>query len=72
MDPLSILVQVIAENTEGSKHGVSPDESLELVKHINTNCPFLKFCGVMSMGAVGNVEEFKAINELRNKMVDQF
>ena len=37
--------------------------------HIRKECPFLKFKGIMSMGEIGNVSEFKKMNELRNEML---
>ena len=65
MPPLDVLVQILAINTEGSKHGLSPEDSIEVIKHINEACPFLNFRGLMSMGEIGNIEEFKAINLLK-------
>ena len=51
---------------------MTPDESFDLVKHINDSCPHLKFKGLMSMGEIGNVEEFKEIQELKVKMLEKF
>ena len=58
LPPLDILIQVLAQDTEGSKFGVSVEETIPLVQHIKEQCPFLKFKGLMSMGEVGNVKEF--------------
>ena len=60
------------QNTEGSKFGVSPEESMELVKHIRDACPFLTFRGIMSMGEIGNQEEFRLVNDLKSKMLSEF
>lgn len=72
MPPLDILIQVLAENTEDSKFGVTPDESLELIKHIQQECPFLNFRGLMSMGEIGNVSEFRLINALKLRIESEF
>ena len=72
MPPLDILVQVLAINTEGSKFGLSPEESIDVIQHINDACPFLNFRGLMSMGAIGNVEEFQAINKLKSEVLNKF
>lgn len=32
----------------------------------------LRFRGIMSMGAVGNEDEFKGVHELRNQMLTEF
>ena len=65
LPPLSVLVQVLAQNTEGSKFGVSVEETIPLIQHIKENCQFLKFKGLMSMGQIGNIEEFKSVHELK-------
>jgi len=59
MPPIAILIQVLADDSEGTKNGVKPDDLDELIKHIRDNCPHLKFKGLMSMGAIGNVKEFQ-------------
>lgn len=59
MPPIDVLVQVLADNSEGTKHGVTPDEAIELANLIRNECPFLKFRGLMSMGEIGNLEEFR-------------
>ena len=66
--PLDVLVQVLVNDTEGSKHGVSPQDSFGVVSHIRDNCGSLNFRGIMSMGAVGDVEEFRQINKLKEEM----
>ena len=63
--PLDVLIQVLAQNTEGSKFGVKTEEAIPLVQHIKDQCPFLKFKGLMSMGEIGNTEEFKTVHELK-------
>ena len=51
---------------------MSPEESLEVIQHIFEACPFLNFRGLFSMGAIGNVEEFKAINKLKFDVLEKF
>ena len=62
---INVLVQVLADNSEGTKNGVSVSEADGLVKHIIEKCPYLKFKGLMSMGAIGNVKEFQTMYELK-------
>lgn len=33
------------------KHGLSPSETVDLVKHIMENCPGLEFVGLMTIGS---------------------
>ena len=35
---LDILIQVLANDTEGTKYGVNPDQAIELIKHVQNNC----------------------------------
>jgi uncharacterized pyridoxal phosphate-containing UPF0001 family protein len=72
LPPLDVLVQVLADDAEGSKFGVTPSESKNLVKFIMEECPLLRFRGLMSMGEVCNVEEFRSIHKLRLEMLDEF
>lgn len=53
---LAVLVQV---NTSGeaNKGGVEPDAVVQLVAHIMTACPKLRFAGVMTIGQYGRVTE---------------
>ena len=68
--PIDILIQVLAENTEGSKFGVSPPEAVQLVQHIKDSCPMLKFKGLMSMGEIGNTKEFNTVHELKLQILE--
>ena len=56
--PLSVLVQVLAHETEKNKFGVKVEETIPLIKHIMEKCPYLRFKGIMSMGEIGSVEQF--------------
>uniref|UniRef100_A0A671NAC9 Pyridoxal phosphate homeostasis protein n=1 Tax=Sinocyclocheilus anshuiensis TaxID=1608454 RepID=A0A671NAC9_9TELE len=49
---LKIMVQI---NTSGeeSKHGLPPDETVNMVKHIVSQCPALDFAGLMTIGRYG-------------------
>ena len=68
--PLDILIQVLAQNTEGSKFGVSVDETIPLIHHIKSECPMLRFKGLMSMGEIGNVEEFRSVHALKVQILE--
>ena len=72
MPPLDVLVQVIVDNHTGTKHGVDPANALKLSEFIRDHCPFLNFCGIMSMGKIGDIEEFKAIHKLKLKMLENY
>ena len=39
---------------EGNKNGIEPANVTETVQHILENCPKLKFCGLMTIGDLGN------------------
>uniref|UniRef100_A0A3Q4GVD9 Pyridoxal phosphate homeostasis protein n=1 Tax=Neolamprologus brichardi TaxID=32507 RepID=A0A3Q4GVD9_NEOBR len=49
---LKVMVQV---NTSGeqSKHGLPPEDTVNTVKHIVTQCPALHFLGLMTIGRYG-------------------
>lgn len=67
--PLDVLVQVLAMDTEGTKYGVAPDAVSEMTRHIRESCPFLRFRGLMSMGALGNVQEFRIMHQLKTDLL---
>lgn len=46
-------------------NGVTPDEAIDLARHMRASCPFLKFGGLMSMGEIGDVSEYKIMKELK-------
>ncbi|KAF5894091.1 proline synthase co-transcribed bacterial protein-like, partial [Clarias magur] len=49
---LKVMIQI---NTSGeeSKHGLHPDETVNTVMHIVSNCPALDFSGLMTIGRYG-------------------
>lgn len=72
LSPIEVLVQVRPRSTEGGHHGVLPEEAFELAKYIRDECQYLKFSGLMSMGEIGDVEEFRIIRRLKTKMLQEF
>lgn len=72
MPPISILIQVLTDDSEGTKNGVKPEELDGLIKFIRDQCPHLKFTGLMSMGAIGNVKEFQQMHELKEKVLQTY
>mmetsp|Transcript_17739 Transcript_17739/g.30036 ORF Transcript_17739/g.30036 Transcript_17739/m.30036 type:complete len:126 (-) Transcript_17739:87-464(-) len=70
--PLDVLIQVLLNNSEGTKHGVSREEAKALATHIQTDCPMLRFRGLMSMGEIGDVDEFRAMHTLKQEMLPSF
>ena len=69
-EPLPILVQVLTGG-EDSKFGVQPSELPAMVTHIQTDCPLLKFSGLMSMGLLHDIEGFKAMAALKQELMEQ-
>ena len=63
---LRVFVQV---NTSGedSKSGVEPSspECMDLCLHITQQCPHLKLCGLMTIGAVGDTTCFTVLRQCR-------
>ena len=41
----------------------------DLISHIVTKCPHLRFRGLMSMGAIGNTKEFLAMHALKTSIL---
>jgi len=68
--PLSVLVQV---NTSGetTKAGVTTEQVPSLVSYIRTDCPMLRFNGLMAMGALNDVEGFRAMATLKTSLVTE-
>ena len=50
---LKVMVQINTSG-EGSKSGVEPEGTAQLVRYIVEQCPNLKIVGVMTIGALGN------------------
>ena len=67
-NPLPVLVQV---NTSGeaTKNGVPAEQVSDLVTFIRTDCPLLRFKGLMAMGALNDIEGFRAMSTLRDALV---
>jgi len=67
-EPLRVLVQVLT-STEGTKFGVEEGEgSDKLVEYIVKECPKLKFAGLMTMGRLHDVEAFRRMYEMKEKL----
>ena len=66
---VKVLIQVDTSG-EDTKSGVSVEEALELAKHIQESCPFLKFSGVMTIGAPGDMSCFDKLVACRD-MISQ-
>ncbi|XP_067879466.1 pyridoxal phosphate homeostasis protein [Heterodontus francisci] len=49
---MKVMVQVNT-SAEDSKHGLSMEETVDMVRHILTNCPSLEFVGLMTIGRYG-------------------
>jgi pyridoxal phosphate enzyme (YggS family) len=70
VDALRVLVQV---NTSGeaSKHGVEPGDCVTLAKHIVSECPRLKFAGLMTIGMpdyTSKPENFETLRKCREEV----
>ena len=44
----------------------------DIVKTIIENCPNLKLVGIMSLGNIGNKDEFKKMVEIKNKYCEMY
>ena len=66
------MVQV---NTSGeaSKSGIlgNPADVHEMVNHIKTDCPALRFAGLMAMGEVGDLDGFRMMAGLRDSLLSE-
>lgn len=73
---LPVMVQV---NTSGeeNKNGVEPKDTLQLVRHLRTNCAQLEFAGLMTVGALarslaakdeGDNPDFRKLLEVRSEI----
>ena len=67
---LKVLVQVVTSD-EGSKilnnsakSGICPSEVESLVDFVLRECAHLDFCGLMTMGKVGDIEGFQIMQKL--------
>jgi PLP dependent protein len=67
---LNVMVQV---NTSGeeSKSGVEPEEVSDLCRFIVSNCPKLKLCGVMTIGAEDDLSCFDTLVRCRDQVVEE-
>jgi PLP dependent protein len=61
---LSVFVQV---NTSGedTKSGVTPEQAIDLCRHIVQKCPHLSFMGLMTIGARGDASDFQSLVQCR-------
>eukprot|EP00300_Choanocystis_sp_HF-7_P012899 c18081_g1_i1.p1 GENE.c18081_g1_i1~~c18081_g1_i1.p1 ORF type:complete len:226 (-),score=43.54 c18081_g1_i1:144-821(-) len=70
-NPLNVLVQV---NTSGeeSKSGCDPSECVEITSNILQECPYLKFCGLMTIGRLHSTgdADFLLLSDLKKKLCD--
>ncbi|KAF9586721.1 hypothetical protein BGW38_006263, partial [Lunasporangiospora selenospora] len=72
-EPLRIFLQV---NTSGedTKSGMTPEEAVEVARHVVSSCPHLKLAGLMTIGSPnpdlesGENPDFKLLSECRSKI----
>lgn len=76
LPPINVLIQVLATNswshTTGSSLGATQYEALDIVKFIRDECRFLKFTGIMSMGEIGDIGEFRCIRALKWAILGEY
>lgn len=70
-NPLNILVQVNTSKEE-QKSGCDETEVNNIVDYILKNCPYLKFCGLMTIGQYDVVADifFEKLIEIKNKLIN--
>eukprot|EP00761_Pharyngomonas_kirbyi_P009547 gb/GECH01009563.1/.p1 GENE.gb/GECH01009563.1/~~gb/GECH01009563.1/.p1 ORF type:complete len:235 (+),score=52.64 gb/GECH01009563.1/:1-705(+) len=66
-DALRVLVQVNTSQEE-SKSGVPEDNVVDVVRHILENCSHLKFCGLMTIGRIGDSSDFMRLSQVRDQI----
>ncbi|KAG7363776.1 pyridoxal-5'-phosphate-dependent enzyme, class III [Nitzschia inconspicua] len=64
---LSVFVQV---NTSGedSKSGVTPEDAVEICRHIVNECDYLQLRGLMTIGAIGDISNFETLVQCRDSV----
>ncbi len=62
-----VFIQVNISND--TKNGVAIDEVLKMADHIITKCEYLKISGLMSMGNIGEEDEFTKMYELKEQIL---
>ncbi|XP_078421519.1 pyridoxal phosphate homeostasis protein isoform X2 [Cetorhinus maximus] len=73
---LKVMVQVNTSE-ENSKHGLSAEETVQVVRHVLTNCPSLEFIGLMTIGrygydlSQGPNPDFQVLAAHRKELCDQ-
>ncbi|CAM9724856.1 unnamed protein product [Discosporangium mesarthrocarpum] len=70
--PLGVYIQVDTSG-EASKSGVSHDDTgacVALGRHVRDNCPALELRGLMTIGAVGDIECFDRLVACRQRLAD--
>ena len=70
---LNIMIQINTTN-ENQKSGILPSECIHLLKYILNDCKYLKFCGLMTIGKYGDINNkyFNILIQLRNKISKEF
>lgn len=68
---LQVLVQVLSSD-EDTKHGCDPEKVPELVSYIIKECPRLRFRGLMAMGKIGDIDGFRSVYQLKQKLIEEF
>ena len=61
---LNVMVQVLTTD-EGEKQGIEPENVMNLVDYVITNCKNLNFIGLMSIGKIGDLDGFQMMNKLK-------
>ena len=69
--PLDIFIQIDTSG-EDTKSGIPASEATSLATFIREKCPFLKFKGVMTIGAPGDLSCFDRLKECRNDIASFF
>lgn len=67
---LNVLVQVNTSG-EGSKSGIPPEESFNMIQFIVDNCTNLHFQGLMTIGMHNQVNDFIVLRELRREIASR-
>ena len=62
---MGIILSQVDTSGEDTKSGVTAEEAVDLAKHILSDCSHLKFAGVMTIGAPGDMTCFDKLVDAR-------
>jgi pyridoxal phosphate enzyme (YggS family) len=68
---IDIYIQINISN-EDTKSGIKIENFYSLYEDIVNSCPYLNIAGIMSLGSIGSIEEFKIMYEIKSRVLDKY